>query len=72
MHVPTDSEQEKSDELARASADLTHTREQFVVSMGALEQEIKRSFDWREWIRSRPRTAIAIAFTIGLFLGRKA
>jgi len=67
--VPADMEQRS--ELLRAASDLVHTREQFVASMGALEEEIKRTFDWREWVRSRPGTAIGIAFTVGLFIGRK-
>jgi hypothetical protein len=69
MCVPADTEQ--LSELVCAASDLIHAREQFVVSMGALEQEIKRTFDWREWVRSRPGTALAVAFTIGWFLGRK-
>jgi ElaB/YqjD/DUF883 family membrane-anchored ribosome-binding protein len=55
----------------RATSELTRARDQLVVSMGALEKEITRTLDWRQWIRRRPGTALAIAFTIGLLIGRK-
>lgn len=58
-------------ELIRATAELTRARDQLVVSMGALEQEITHTLDWREWVRNRPGTALAIAFTVGLLIGRK-
>lgn len=58
-------------ELMRATSELTRARDQLVVSMGALEKEITRTLDWRQWIRRRPGTALAIAFTIGLLIGRK-
>lgn len=64
-------EAERRSELMRATSELTRARDELVVSMGALEQEITRSLDWREWVRNRPGTALAIAFTIGLFIGRK-
>jgi hypothetical protein len=69
--VLTDREQEADCELARADANLDHTREQFVASMGALEREIARDLDWREWVRRKPGMALALAFGLGLFLGRR-
>jgi hypothetical protein len=56
-------------ELTRAGAELAHTRDQFVVSMGALEREISRDLDWREWVRRKPGMVLALAFGLGLFLG---
>lgn len=64
-------EMERRFELSRATSELTRARDQLVVSMGALEQEIAHTLDWRDWIRCRPGTALAIAFTIGLLIGRK-
>jgi hypothetical protein len=58
-------------ELVRAGADLAHTRDEFVLTMGLLEHEITRTLDWREWVRRRPATVLAFAFGLGLFLGRK-
>ena len=58
-------------ELERASAALAHTRDSLVLSIGTLEHEITRSLDWREWVRRRPGTALALAFGLGLFLGRR-
>lgn len=65
------SEMEQRFELSRATSELTRARDQLIVSMGALEQEIARKLDWRAWIRNRPGTALAIAFTVGLLIGRK-
>jgi hypothetical protein len=56
-------------ELTRACADLDHSRDQFVVSMGALEREITRTLDWRNWVRRRPSIALGLIFGFGLFLG---
>jgi len=69
MNLPTD--KERRAELMCASKELIRMREQFVLSMGTLEQEIKRKLDWRRWVRCHPGTALAIAFTIGIAIGRK-
>jgi hypothetical protein len=70
MRVLTDEQQEADHEVTRASAALDHTRDQFVASMGALEHEITRTLDWREWVRRKPGMALTLAFGLGLFLGR--
>jgi hypothetical protein len=72
MNVPTDGEQDKDAELSRASAELDHTREQFVVSMSALEGEVTRTLDWRQWVRRKPGLAVALAFGLGFLLGRRS
>jgi len=72
MHVPTDGEQDKDAELSRASAELDHTREQFVVSMSALEGEVTRTLDWRQWVRRKPGLAVALAFSLGFLLGHRS
>jgi ElaB/YqjD/DUF883 family membrane-anchored ribosome-binding protein len=69
--VPTDRDHATESELTRASAALDHTRDQFALSMGALEHEITRTLDWREWVRRKPGTALALAFGVGLFLGNR-
>ena len=66
-----DREKEMGSEITRASADLDSSRESFVLSMGALEREVTRTLDWRDWVRRRPGTALVLAFGIGLFLGRR-
>ena len=58
-------------ELARAGTELDHMRDQFVVSIAALEREVTRSLDWREWVRRRPGTMLGLAFGLGFILGRK-
>jgi hypothetical protein len=72
MHVPTDAEQDKDAELSRASAELDHTRERFVVSMSALEGEVTRTLDWRQWVQRKPGLAVALAFGLGFLLGRRS
>ena len=52
--MPVDDIDSNNSELARAVADLACSRERFALSMGALEQKITRTFDWREWVRRRP------------------
>lgn len=70
--MPTDGEQDKDAELARASAELDHTREQFLVSISALEGEVTRTLDWRQWVRRKPGLAVALAFGLGCLLGRRS
>jgi len=35
----------------------------------ALQREISRTLDWREWVRQRPVLAVALAFGAGALLG---
>jgi hypothetical protein len=69
--VPTDKEQEVDIQLVRAGAELASTREGFVLSLGALEREVSRTLDWREWVRGRPGVALGLAFGLGFILGRR-
>lgn len=69
--MPLDPTQDDAD-LTRAGDKLDHARDRFVLSLGAVEREIKHALDWREWVRRRPRTALALAFVLGAFLGRKS
>ena len=70
--MPTDEEQDRNDELSHASAELDHTRAQFVVSMSALEGEVTRTLDWRQWVRRKPGLTVALAFGLGFLLGRRS
>jgi hypothetical protein len=58
--------------LAHAVAELACSRERLASSMEALEQEITRAMDWREWVRRKPGVTLALAFALGAFLGRRA
>ena len=58
-------------DISRAGADLEHAREKFVISLGAVEHEVNHALDWREWVRRSPGIALASAFALGVFLGRK-
>ena len=69
--MSTDRLAEADLELRRASEALDLGREQFVLSMNLLEQEVTRTLDWRQWVRRRPGMALCLAFGLGLFVGRK-
>lgn len=69
--MPTDKVGAMNAEVACADAELDHRRDQFVASMGALEREVTRTLDWREWVRRRPGTAFCLAFGLGIFLARR-
>jgi ElaB/YqjD/DUF883 family membrane-anchored ribosome-binding protein len=56
-------------EILRAEADIARTRQAVASSVMALQQEISRAFDWREWVRRRPVEAVAVAFGVGALLG---
>ena len=67
----TSDERKKDAELERASAALVQGRDSLVRSIGALADEITRTLDWRAWVRRKPGTVLALAFGLGLFLGRR-
>jgi hypothetical protein len=69
MHV--EGSQDDDSDVARAMAELTRARDKFSLSLSALERGVVRSVDWREWVRRKPGTALALAFGLGIFLGRR-
>jgi hypothetical protein len=56
-------------EIVRAEAEIARTRETVAESVMALQREISRTLDWREWVRQRPILAVALAFGAGALLG---
>ena len=56
-------------EIVRAEAEIARTREAVAQSVMALQQEISRTLDWREWVRRRPFLAVAVALGTGALLG---
>jgi ElaB/YqjD/DUF883 family membrane-anchored ribosome-binding protein len=56
-------------EILFAEVEIARAREAVAQSITALEQEISRTLDWREWMRRRPYLAVAGAFTVGALLG---
>ena len=40
-------------------------------AVSALERGVARSVDWRAWVARRPGTALALAFGLGILLGRR-
>jgi ElaB/YqjD/DUF883 family membrane-anchored ribosome-binding protein len=56
-------------EILRAEAEIARTREAVAQSVAALQREISRTLDWRDWIRQRPVLAVAVAFGVGALLG---
>ena len=56
-------------EILRAEAEIARAREAVTEKLMALQHELTRTFDWREWIRERPMVAVAAAFGVGVLLG---
>jgi ElaB/YqjD/DUF883 family membrane-anchored ribosome-binding protein len=56
-------------EIVHAEAEIARTREAVAQSVMALQQEISRTLDWREWVRRRPFLAVAVALGTGALLG---
>ena len=56
-------------EILFAEVEIARAREAVAQSITALEKEISRTLDWREWMRRRPYLAVAGAFTVGALLG---
>ena len=56
-------------EILFAEAEIARAREAVAESITALEREISRTLDWREWMRRRPYLAVAGAFAVGALLG---
>ena len=57
--------------VAHAVAELEEARDRFSLSVSALERGVARSVDWRAWVGRRPGTALALAFGLGILLGRR-
>jgi len=64
-----DSDSVRDPEIVRAEAEIARTRETVALSVAALQREISRTLDWREWVRQRPMLAVALAFGAGALLG---
>ena len=58
-------------EIARAEEEIARARESVAESLVALERQVARTFNWREWIRSSPYVAVAGAFAVGALLGSR-
>jgi ElaB/YqjD/DUF883 family membrane-anchored ribosome-binding protein len=56
-------------EIQHAQAEVARAREAVAGHLMDLQQQLSRAFDWREWIRQRPMTALAAAFGLGVLLG---
>ena len=56
-------------EILFAEAEIARAREAVAESITALEREISRTLDWREWMRRRQYLAVAGAFAVGALLG---
>lgn len=50
---------------------IAETRQRVARAVSALEAELTRAVDWREWIRRRPVPILGAAFFVGLLMGRR-
>jgi hypothetical protein len=69
--MPAERAPEGDASVARAVAELEDARDRFSLSVSALERGVARSVDWRAWVGRRPATALALAFGLGILLGRR-
>ena len=69
--MPAEDDRESDAAVALAVAELEDARDKFSLSMTALERGVARSFHWRTWVGRKPGTALALAFGLGIFLGRR-
>jgi hypothetical protein len=69
--MPAERSRKTDAAVVRAVADLAIARNRFSVSVGALEREVARRFDWRAWVARKPVMALGLAFGLGMFLGRR-
>ena len=60
---------DRDPEILCAEAEIARTREAVTASVMALQREISRAFDWREWVGRRPVKAVVFAFGVGALLG---
>ena len=60
---------DRDPEIMLAKVEIARTREVVATSVLALQREIARAFDWREWVGRRPVTAVILAFAVGGLLG---
>ena len=69
--MPAEHDRQSDAAVTRAVAELEDARDKFSLSMIALERGVARSFDWRTWVGRKPGTALALAFGLGILLGRQ-
>jgi hypothetical protein len=69
--MPAEHDLETDAAVARAVVELEDARDRFSLSVSALERGVARTVDWRAWVGRKPGTALALAFCLGIFLGRK-
>ena len=69
--MPAEHDLESDAAVALAVAELEDARDRFALSMTALERGVARTFEWRAWVGRKPGTALALAFGLGILLGRR-
>jgi hypothetical protein len=58
-------------ELLDLETQIADAREKVALSANALQRQLTEATDWRQWVRRRPALTLALAFGLGLTLGRR-
>jgi hypothetical protein len=57
-------------ELLELEAQIAGARERLALSANALQRQLTEATDWRAWVRRKPGLTLALAFGLGVTLGR--
>jgi hypothetical protein len=66
-----DSVSRRSRDPEEIRAEIDRARAEIASSLMVLRTEVRQQLEWRTLVRERPQVALAAAFAIGYWLGRR-